>query len=100
MANLPADGNITADGDYDITLPEGIRFDVNIAGSSFGGGTVVMSQQNPASSALFSPFTVTSAITSNFTDVLQARGGSVIRFSLSGATAPNIFIHIAAVRNG
>jgi hypothetical protein len=99
MAALPADGNITADGDYDITVSGGIRYDVNITGT-FGGGTVTVSEQNPAALTQYGAISTSAAITSDFSDVLLCRNGSTIRFSLAGATTPNIYVHIAPVRNG
>lgn len=99
MADLPSDGNITADGDYDIKVEGGIRYDVIITGT-FGGGTVVVSEQNPAKTDQFGVISTSTAITSDFSDVLLCRNGATIRFNLNGATAPDLYVHIAPVRNG
>lgn len=99
MADLPSNGNITADGDYDIVVNGGIRYNVNIGGD-FGGGTVIVSEENAAKTTIFSPVATMSAITSNFTDVLKTRDGQKVRFSLSGSTSPDLYIHIVALRNG
>ncbi len=98
MAALPDDGNITADGDYDIQVTGDTKYNVNIEGN-FGGGTVEVQEKNEFSGN-YSPVSTTSSITSDFSDVLEARNGANIRFNVSGSAAPDFYIHIVALRNG
>ena len=99
MADLPADGNVTADGDYDIKLEGGIRYNVIITGD-FGFGTVTVGDQNPLKPDQFGSVSTASPITSNFSDVLKTRDGTTVRFTLSGSTSPDLYISATAIRNG
>ena len=113
MADLPATGFITADGDYDVKLPSD-RNEVIIAGDTsgsnngFDGGTIDIKAVHPvdgtdtvANEKLTAPVANGTGITSDFTRIYKGQKGLKLRFTLSNAdTNTRIAIHVGAADNG
>ena len=93
MADLPADGDITADGDYDFDIP-GPLTDLTVTGS-FGSGTVTLKAINPQdSNAGDIPGGVFVAA---FSTVLEGATSLRGRITVAGSTNPTINVFIAKV---
>ena len=104
MADLPDDGLIEADGDFDRKIKNGVEYNVQIhkaeSGGTFGGGTITISEQAVLAPSQFLPIATDVPVTSNFTDVLKIRNGSTVRFTMAGSTSPKIQLSIIPLTNG
>jgi len=102
MADLPNNGKVTADGEYEVSLGKGTRYNINIAGK-WSSGEIVISERNkksPADKDWYTPLFTESTINSDFTDVLLTEVNSKIKFTLDGSGAPLLYIHVNELTNG
>jgi len=112
MADLPNDGLITTNGDYDVVLQSPhteviIVGDTSGSNNGFDGGTIDIKAVHPLDGtdevngdALAAPTSAT-GITSDFTDIYKGQKGRKLRFTLSGAGGNTaIRIHTGATTSG